>query len=259
MTTLWHVKRDRAKIFGMGQVFNNFADNSIKAIVKPSQIRSADMAKKLCFVFWAALISVAFIFSGAAYGFKCRTRTQIVADAVSFCPQDLYDYLKENVDIVQQGMYFVDRHSKPLSTIRPYDAVSVYASLVDDLKQNREGEFNTMHGFGVLASHVSETVFPGIPRVADDGIPEVVSYDGYHQVGDIHSQVSRNITNYREPYKGETQKEITDYLYNIAVNEIVDHWVSAWQAGGKDPGAITKVGREIKHSTTTISFQVNRA
>ena len=52
------------------------------------------------------------------------------------------------------------------------------------------------------------------------------------------------------------KKEITDHLYNVAVNEIVDYWVSAWEAGGYQTGLFASVGEEITHQNLVLNFKV---
>jgi hypothetical protein len=43
------------------------------------------------------------------------------------------------------------------------------------------------------------------------------------------------------------EKEVTDRLYKVAVNEIVDYWVSAWEASGHQTGRFADTGKKINH------------
>ena len=52
------------------------------------------------------------------------------------------------------------------------------------------------------------------------------------------------------------KKEITEQLYNVAVNEIVDYWVSAWESGGYQAGLFASVGEEITHKNLVLNFKV---
>jgi hypothetical protein len=52
------------------------------------------------------------------------------------------------------------------------------------------------------------------------------------------------------------KKEITDQLYNVALNEIVDYWVSAWEASGYQAGLFASVGQEIIHKNLVLNFKV---
>ena len=44
-------------------------------------------------------------------------------------------------------------------------------------------------------------------------VPDDVTYDGYQEVGDVKSNITSLIENYRIPYRKRMQKEITDQLY----------------------------------------------
>jgi hypothetical protein len=140
----------------------------------------------------------------------------------------------------------------------PYDTEQVYQYLVEDLKKGKYAEFNTAHAFGVMACFVAETISPDDFKTPEHLIPEKVQYDGYQQIdaASVKPQLTALIENYRIPCRARMKKEITDQLYNVAVNEIVDYWISVWEAGGYQPGLYASVGEKISHENLVLNFKV---
>jgi hypothetical protein len=187
------------------------------------------------------------------------TRDQLVYDAIEFCPEELKAYLRSNLATVSTGMHYKERHRRGLNVlIDPYDAELIYQHLINDLKEGRYDEFNTAHAFGVLACFLAETISPDNYKTPDHFIPETVQYDGYQQVdtANIRPHITGLIENYRIPCQNIVKKEVTDQLYNVALNEIVDYWVSAWEAGGNQAGMFARVGEEITHKNLVLNFKV---
>ena len=131
----------------------------------------------------------------------------------------------------------------------------VYNHLVKDLKDGKYNEFNTAHAFGVIACFVAETISPDKYRTPQHLIPNNVSYDGYQEVVDVKSHITGLIKNYRIPCRQKMKKEITEMLYNAAVNEIVDYWVSAWEKGGYKAGMFANAGERISHQNLVINLK----
>ncbi|MEJ2728708.1 MAG: hypothetical protein P8185_09380 [Deltaproteobacteria bacterium] len=206
------------------------------------------------------LLLVIFIFpAGNSFAFKSLTRDQLVYDAIEFCPAELKAYLRYNLATVSSGMHYKERHRRGVNRlIDPYDAEMIYERLIKDLRDRKYDEFNTAHAFGVLACFLSETISPDNFKTPDHLIPETVRYDGYQQIetASVKSDITNLIENYRIPCRARIKKEITDQLYNVAVNEIVDYWVSAWESGGNQAGLFASVGDEITHKNLVLNFKV---
>ena len=211
------------------------------------------------FKMFAVLLFVVLIFpAGNSLAFKSLTRDQLVYDAIEFCPAELKEYLRSNLATVSAGMHFKERHHRRCYSINPYDSELVYQHLIQDLKDGKYDEFNTAHAFGVLACFLAETISPDNYKTPGHLIPEKVEYDGYQQVeiANVKPHITNLIENYRIPCQKRMKKEITDRLYNVAVNEIVDYWVSAWEAGGYQAGLYASVGEEIIHKNLVLNFKV---
>jgi hypothetical protein len=211
------------------------------------------------FRFFAVLLIVVFVISaGNSFAFKSLTRDQLVYDAIEFCPAELKAYLRSNLATVSAGMHFKERHRHGSYSIDPYDSEMVYQQLIEDLRDGKYDEFNTAHGFGVLACFLAETISPDDYKTPSHLIPEKVQYDGHQQVDpvSVRPHITGLIENYRMPCKKRMKREITDKLYNVAVNEIVDYWVSAWEAGGFQAGLFASVGDEITHKNLVLNFKV---
>jgi hypothetical protein len=211
------------------------------------------MVKKLFKISVFCLFVGVLIFPAGASAFKSITRDQIVYDAIEFCPQDLQAYLRDNIAIVSAGNHFAERHQRRSYTIDPYRTEVVYNYLVKDLKEGRYNEFNTAHAFGVIACFLAETISPDNYRTPQSLIPNAVSYDGYQEVGDVKSNITALIENYRIPGRKKMKKEITEQLYNAAVNEVVDYWVSAWEKSGYQAGIFADVGKKISHQNLVLN------
>jgi hypothetical protein len=156
-------------------------------------------------------------------------------------------------------MHYKERHRRGVNRlIDPYDTEMIYEHLIEDLRDKKYDEFNTAHAFGVLACFLAETISPDNFKTPDHFIPETVRYDGHQQIeaARVKSDITNLIENYRIPCRARIKKEITDQLYNAAVNEIVDYWVSAWEAGGNQAGLFASVGDEITHKNLVLNFKV---
>ena len=197
-------------------------------------------------------------YPGNLFAFKSLTRDQLVYDAIEFCPAELKEYLRNNMATVSAGMHFKERHRHNPYQIDPYATEMIYQHLIKDLKEGRHDEFNTAHAFGVLACFLAETISPDDYKTPSHLVPMQVKYDGYQKIdpASVQSHITGLIKDYRVPCRQRMKREITDYLYNIAVNEIVDYWVSAWEASGHQPGLFADAGQEINHKNLVLNFKV---
>ncbi len=217
------------------------------------------MYLKLFKIFVFFLLAVLIFPTGNASAFKSLTRDQLIYDAIEFCPEELKAYLRSNLATVSTGMHYKERHNRGVNTlIDPYDTELIYQHLIQDLKEGRYDEFNTAHAFGVLACFLAETISPDDYKTPEHLIPETVQYDGYQQVDteNVKPHITSLIENYRIPCQNRMKKEITDQLYNVALNEIVDYWISAWEAGGNRAGMFARIGEEITHKNLVLNFKV---
>lgn len=213
------------------------------------------MGKKLLKLSVFCLLAGVLIFPASASAFKSITRDQIIYDAIEFCPEGLKAYLLDNIEIVSAGNHFAERHQRRSYNINPYKTELIYNHLVKDLKEGKYDEFNTAHAFGVMACFIAETISPDNYRTPQHLIPDDVSYDGYQKVGDIESHITSLIESYRIPCRNQMKKEITELLYNAAVNEIVDYWVSAWEMGGYQAGMFVSNGKKISHQNLVLNLK----
>jgi len=217
------------------------------------------MHLKLFKIFLFILFMALVLPAGNTFAFKSMTRDQLIYDAIEFCPVELKIYLRSNLATVSAGIHFKERHRRGVDRlIDPYDTELIYQTLIKDLKKGKYAEFNTAHAFGVLACFLAETISPDDFKTPNHFIPEKVQYDGFQQVeaASVKPHITSLIENYRIPFRSKMKKEITDQLYNVAVNEIVDYWVSAWEAGGYQTGVFTGVGEEITHLNLVLSSKV---
>ena len=204
------------------------------------------------------VLAVIIALPGNAVAFKSLTRDQLVYDAIEFCPPQLREYLRSHMAEVSAGMHFKERHRHGPYSIDPYDTEMVYQNLIQDLKDGRHNEFNTAHAFGVLACFLAETISPDDYKTPAHLIPEKVTYDGFQRIDQVSVKphIEGLIHDYRVPCRNRMKREITDTLYNIAVNEIVDYWISAWEASGYQSGMLTRTGQEISHKNLVLNFKV---
>ena len=210
------------------------------------------MASKLSKISFVLFVFIMVLFPHISLAFNNETRCQILKDAISFSPKYLRSYLTVNFTAVHEGIHFADRNKEAAASIRNQDTKKLYNRIVRDLSQGKGNDFHTPHRFGLLACFIAETIYSDRFIARTSLIPKKVIYDGYHEVSNIDTSLSRLVVKYKKPYGHSRDKRVTDYLYNVAVNEIVDHWISAWQAGGEKPGLLTRRGSKISHENTVI-------
>jgi len=192
------------------------------------------------------LLFLLFLTTSPAFAFKRNLRCQIIRDAITFAPEHLQGYLVNNFEAVHKGVHHVDMYDNKMNALDPFDAQTINLAMIDSISKGKLCSYNTAHRFGVLAGYVAETVSPVEHKKLRDLIPGRVEYDGQHPVTNIKSSLSRIIRNYRNPYLGQQQRKVTDFLYIVAVNEIVDHWTSVWTTAKQDVGELKVVGYDIQ-------------
>ena len=210
------------------------------------------MSKKLSNKAVLFFVFVMILLPEISLAFNDETRCQMLKDAISICPRNLKAHLTANFQAVHQGIHFADRNKQARDSIRVDDIKLSYDRIVAGLRQGKDNDFDTNHRFGLLACFVAETISPSNFKTTTSLVPKKVVYDGYHRVVKVDANVSRLIVKYRKPYSHSRNRQVTDYLYNVALNQIVDHWISAWQAGGKAPGLLVARGTKISHESQVI-------
>jgi hypothetical protein len=165
-----------------------------------------------------------------APAFNVETRTALLLDAIEFCPQDLRAYLRDNKDTIKSGLHFSDMSETPLD---PMKIPEIQQHIVDRIKAGRLTEYETLNLYGVLACHLAETVYPGHQNSSQNTAPDIVRYDGFHEITDPRAKVNALIHAYKI-YHGKNDFEMVQSMYCETVNLIADFWMTAWKAGGKD-------------------------
>lgn len=200
------------------------------------------------------ILTTLFVFLQNASAFKEETKCQMLKDAIFMCPDDLKTYLTENFKEVHDGLHFTDRR-KPSEKQIKKNAPFFHTNLIQRLKQGQKNDKYTQRSFGLLASFIAENISKDNFFIAGEMLPETVTYDGYQQISDADKRVVELFKKYRKPYKGNSNKTVTDMLYNVAVNEIVDNWVSIWEAAGLQSDDVKPDGFMISHKNMVHQFK----
>jgi len=201
------------------------------------------------------LLGIMILLPNVSLAFNEKVRCQAFKDAISFCPADLRSYLTENYEAAHEGIHFADRNRQWRSSIRPQDGEAYYRRIVKELREGKLDDYNTAHRFGILACFIAETISPGDYYSVHNLIPEKVVYDGFQEVTNVDVGMSGLVATYRNPYQHNMSKNVNDFLYNAAVNQIVDYWTSAWRAGGKETGLLVARGTNISHQEEVLLFR----
>lgn len=198
------------------------------------------MAKRLSMIYWFLLVFIMMSSVDVSLAFNRKTRCQILKDAIFLSPKAIKTYLLQNFNDVHDGVHFVDRttragRGRDLKNTSYY-ARAYYQNLVKNIKANKMNDYNTINGFGLLACFIAESISPDNYRTTSSLVLDRFEYDGYQKINNVNDSITRLVNTYGKKYKGKEDRASTGLLYQVAVNEIIDHWVSAWIAGGKNPG-----------------------
>jgi len=214
------------------------------------------MVKKLFQLFVLLMLFGIMFYPDGAFAFKSITRDQLIYDAIEFCPSELQKYLLDNIHSVSAGNHFAEIHKRRSYSLDPYQTETIYNHLIQDLKAGKINEYNTAHAFGVIACFIAETISPDNFKTPQHLIPDDVKYDGFQEVGDVKSHITRLVENYRIPCLHKWDKDVTEILYNVAVNEIVDYWTSAWEQSGFQAGTFASSAKKISHQNLVLNLKV---
>ena len=198
----------------------------------------------------AATLSVILIFPAFCFAFNTNERMGLLKDAIRLSPPELRTVLEKWESAVMDGMKMVD--GNPFVSLKPEDLPAVYRALVQRLEDSGPETYNTAHNFGILACFASEAVCPGPVFSGYDMTPELVTLDGFRQVTDPVERVAELVEKYRVPFYSDRRYEAVAYLYDVAVNTIVDFWVSAWQEAGNQVAALPQKGQSVSHAKKAL-------
>jgi len=167
--------------------------------------------------------------SGAAWDCAKAMHKQALGTAVEFVPDDM----KNSIRIHKKPMYrsVAKVHESP-DSLKPYEAM--YKELVDMASKRDRRLYDDMAGgMADISMYIFTNLSPA--RLNDHCKDETVlkqasfMYDGYDRIPDYRS-AKYNIND-----KKKSGKDIKIYVfYNDLVNEILDLWVSIWEAAGRD-------------------------
>ncbi|GBC63471.1 hypothetical protein DENIS_4465 [Desulfonema ishimotonii] len=62
-------------------------------------------------------------------------------------------------------------------------------------------------------------------------MPLIIRYDGHRDIPNIAARIRALKAKYNNPYRDKDTKRI-EALYNVALNEILDCWLTAWTQSG---------------------------
>jgi len=191
---------------------------------------------------------VVFMLPRQAEAFNRDLAQSIVIDAIAFCPDNLKSYLENRQKLVMDGLKYGSLNPEPIDTSA---SVRISDTLSKRISQGRQNEFNVITSFGTLAFFLSETISPGLCRTVHPLLPEVVTYDGPDSINDTLSRV-KSLMEESRPFHGSCEPETVGQAYNLAVNTIVDFWVSACIKGGLDTGPALDAGSQINHTQNAV-------
>ena len=187
-----------------------------------------------------------------SFGFNRNFRVSLIADAIKFCPQELKLYLKMNQGTLVDGMLFVSRNRKSFQMSDVEDVIEYhYNRIINEFKADRLNDDDIVRSFGLLASFVSEIICPGKIYTSNELVPDTVRRENYRQVMNVKKEISGIIEKYK-PYRNDYRKEVIHFLYDEAVNCVVNFWVSVWNASGHKITDVNKVKPEIDHKIYVI-------
>lgn len=210
-----------------------------------------------------------FIFTPSAYSWENTVHEQMVKDAIALCPKELRLFLKQNIDMVIFGSqepiialssptsyaygyrnsYYIPEEEKGTA---PNEVKEIALSVIDLLSKRSSEEGLIARRMGLICSYASDSIQPkryiGVaPNYPLDYLVEekrlTIIYNGHHAIDDFSLDLKRLA-------KSTWDKDLTDEeYYNLAVNFIVDAWVTIWEKSGLPPGEMIAEGSQIRPIT----------
>jgi hypothetical protein len=207
-----------------------------------------------------------FIFTPTAYSWDNSVHEQMVKDAIALCPKELRLFLKQHINMVIYGSqepiialtsptsyaygyrnsYYIPDEEKGTA---PNEVKVIALSVIDLLSKGSPEADLIARRMGLICSYASDSIQPkryiGVaPNYPLDYLVEEkrlsIIYDGHSAVDDFSLDLKRLA-------KGVWDKDFSDeQYYNLAVNYIVDVWVTIWEKGGLPPGEMIVIGSQIR-------------
>jgi len=207
-----------------------------------------------------------FIITPGAYAWDNSVHEQMVKDAIALCPKELRLFLKQHIDLVINGSkeptialtsptsyaygyrnsYYVPYEEKGNA---PNETKIVALSVIDLLSKKSQEEDLIARRMGLICSYASDSIQPkryiGVaPNYPLDYLVEekrlTITYNGHNAIDDFSTDLKSLV-------KGTWDKDLTDeQYYDLAVNYIVDAWVTIWEKSGLPPGEMIAIGSQIR-------------
>jgi len=219
-----------------------------------------------------ACVLAVFLLPGAAGAWDNQFHLQMVKDAVALCPTQLRTFLKENIGGVLHGAVDPDiTISTPIGYAYGYrqhyyipetdkgngpdEVERLSLSVVDLLSDNFPDPQLIARRMGLVSHFIADSLEPkpyiGLaPNYPKDFIAEAyrtkevaylpVIYNGYNPTDDFSGDL-------KTLAKELWYQNLTDsQYYDMAVNHIVDVWISIWEKSGKSSGDMVVTGSMIR-------------
>ena len=219
-----------------------------------------------------ACILAVFVMPGVAGAWDNQFHIQMVKDAVALCPTQLRTFLKENIGGVLHGAVDPDiTISTPIGYAYGYrqhyyipetdkgdgpdEVKRLSLSVVDLLSDNFPDRQLIARRMGLVSHFIADCLEPkpyiGLaPNYPKDFIAEAyrsnevaylpVIFNGYNPIDDFSADLK---THAKELWY---QNLADDQYYDMAVNYIVDVWISIWEKSGKSSGDMVVTGSMIR-------------
>jgi hypothetical protein len=219
-----------------------------------------------------AFITVVLAVSGTAGAWDNQFHFQMVKDAVALCPAELRTFLKDNINAVLLGAgdpditistpigyaygyrqhYYIPDGNKGDA---PDEVESLSRSIIDLLSADFPDRQLIARRMGMVSHFVADSLQPRryigmAPSYPKDFIAEAyrspdvtylpVIYNGFNPINDFSGELKAFAKDlwYQNP--------TDDQYYDMAVNFIVDVWISIWEKSGKQSGEMIATGSMIR-------------
>jgi hypothetical protein len=226
------------------------------------------MKRKIVLAFSLAILMM----PGVAGAWDNPFHIQMVKDAVALCPTQLRSFLKENMNAVLLGSgdpditistpigyaygyrqhYYIPDGDKGDG---PYEVKTLSLSVVDLLSTNFPDGQLIARRMGMVSHFIADSLEPrryiGVaPNYSKDFVAEAyrtkdaaylpVIYNGFNPIDDYSGDLKAFAKDlwYQNP--------TDDQYYDMAVNFIVDVWISIWEKSGKQSGEMAVTGSRIR-------------
>lgn len=216
-------------------------------------------------IFVAAVVALLVLAPGV-YAWDNDVHTQMVKDAIALCPKELKIFLKQHINSVIQGSRELNLSlTSPTSYGYNYrksyyvpdgergtapDELKLISHSVIELLSKRSQEKDLIaRRMGMICSYAADSIQPkryiGVaPDYPLDYLVNekrlTITYNGHNAVNDFSNDLKKFV-------RGTWNQDLTDeQYYDLAVNFVVDVWVTIWEKAGLPPGEMIAVGSQIR-------------